>query len=72
MATSTLTDSRLQLEFDAGMDVEGNQITKRKSLNNVKITATPDQLYNITNALVPLQQYPLVVAERDNTSVITG
>jgi hypothetical protein len=72
MAQATLSDSRMQLEFDAGVDPEGNQITKRKSFNNVKVSAIPDQLYNIATALAPLQQYPLVLIERDNTKIITA
>ena len=72
MATSTLSNSRLSLEFDAGIDGKGNTIYARKSFNNVKPQATDDQLYEIVQALVPLQQHELSMIERNNTSVISA
>lgn len=72
MATSTLSNSRLILEFDAGIDGKGNTVYARKSFNNVKPQATDDQLYAIVQALVPLQQHELSMIERNNTSVISA
>ena len=72
MATSTLSNSRLSLEFDAGIDGKGNTVYARKSFNNVKPQATDDQLYEIVQALVPLQQHELSMIERNNTSVISA
>ncbi|WP_085522523.1 DUF1659 domain-containing protein [Tuberibacillus sp. Marseille-P3662] len=72
MATSTKVDSRMQLSFDAGVDEKGSPVTKHKSFNNVKISATPDQLYTIATALEPLQTLPLINVERDDTLTIAG
>ncbi|OZM56481.1 hypothetical protein CIB95_11945 [Lottiidibacillus patelloidae] len=72
MAAESLTDSALKLTFETGVDANGEPIFKSKSLNNVKITATPDQLYVIANALHPLQTHNLTNVERRDTSVVTG
>lgn len=72
MATSTLSDSRLSIEFDAGVDGEGNAVVMHKSFNNVKSDADNDQLYDIVQALVPLQQHELATVERDNTFILTA
>lgn len=70
MATATLSDSRLSIEFDAGVDGEGNAVFTHKNFNNVKTDADNDQLYNIVQALVPLQQHELSTIERDNTFIL--
>ncbi|WP_408010680.1 DUF1659 domain-containing protein [Pseudalkalibacillus sp. A8] len=36
MATAILNDTRLTITFDAGMDLEGKPVYKRKSFTNVK------------------------------------
>lgn len=72
MAQSTITDSQLQLILEEGMDQEGKPIWKNKNFNNVKVSATTDQLYAVTNVLVPLQQSPLIAIERNNTEAITS
>ncbi|WP_138420567.1 DUF1659 domain-containing protein [Aquibacillus sediminis] len=72
MAVATKTSSRLELEFEDGLDVEsGNVILKRKSFNNVKMAATTDELFAVTKALVPLQQRELYSIKRDDTELIT-
>lgn len=72
MALATMTDSRLQLTFEDGLDAEGKPLFTNKYFNNVKTSATTDQLYAVTTALVPLQQLTLTGIERDNTNVITS
>ncbi len=72
MASATMTDSRLQLVFEDGLDEEGNPVFSNKNFNNVKTSATTDQLYAVTMAIVPLQQRTLSGIERDNTKVITS
>lgn len=72
MASATMTESRLQLVFEDGLDGEGNPVFSNKNFNNVKTTATTDQLYAVTMAIVPLQQRTLSGIERDNTKVITS
>lgn len=72
MATETLSDSRMSIEFDAGVDGDGNAVSTRKSFNNIKTTATHDQCYNVAQALAPLQQYDVASIERENTFVLTA
>ncbi|MEF2293402.1 MULTISPECIES: DUF1659 domain-containing protein [Virgibacillus] len=71
MAIATLTDSSLRLEFDNGIDGNtGKKLTKAKSFNNVKITATSEQLYTVAQAIVGLQQLSLLSIERKDSSNI--
>ncbi|WP_163539777.1 DUF1659 domain-containing protein [Gracilibacillus sp. YIM 98692] len=73
MAVTERINSRLQLVFENGTDpVSGDQIYKTKSFNNVKMDATADQLFAITEALAPLQQLTLYSIERDDTELITA
>lgn len=72
MATTTKSDSRLSITFDAGVDGEGNPVTSRKSFNNVKTDASNDLLYDIVQALAPLQQHDVATIERDNTFILSA
>ncbi|MRH43479.1 DUF1659 domain-containing protein [Aquibacillus halophilus] len=72
MAVAQLINSNLQLAFEVDVDaLTGRPILKNKSFNNIKTTVTPDQLLAITNALVPLQQYPLYTIKRSDTELVT-
>lgn len=72
MAQQLISDSGLRIVFDHGVDLDGNQIFKNKNYNNVKTDATPDALDATIQALVPLQQHPMVMAERYNTYQIVS
>ncbi|WLD94886.1 DUF1659 domain-containing protein [Alkalihalobacillus sp. AL-G] len=72
MATAVMNDTRLSVTFDAGVDLEGKPVYKRKSFNNVKSSATHDHLYNMVQALAPLQQYPVFQIERTNSFDLTA
>lgn len=61
-----ITDSRLSILFDIGLNAEGMPIYKTKSFNNVKMEATDEQLSAIVDALTPLQQYTVEKVERTN------
>ncbi|MGM7700872.1 DUF1659 domain-containing protein [Pseudalkalibacillus sp. Hm43] len=67
MATAVHDDSRLTITFDAGVDHEGKPVYKRKSFTNIKTSATHDQLFDMVQALAPLQQYPVSQIERSNS-----
>ncbi|WP_077329468.1 DUF1659 domain-containing protein [Virgibacillus siamensis] len=72
MAVAEMTASRLTLVLDDGDDIlTGKTIYKSKSFNNVKISATADQLFAIATAVAGLQQRPLYNIERDDSSDIT-
>ncbi|MBO8155472.1 MAG: DUF1659 domain-containing protein [Bacillaceae bacterium] len=70
MATAHITRTQLQLVFQDGMESDGSYKLVSKSFNNVKGTATPDQLYAVAQVLVPLQQRTLHSIERNDSSVI--
>ena len=74
MAAQDLTQSTLQLVFLTGVDPEsGNSTYKNKSFNNVKTSATADQLYEIAIAFEGLQQHPLTqINRRDNSEIREG
>lgn len=72
MATATLSDSRLSIAFNAGVDGEGDAVVTHKSFNNVKPDADNDQLFDIVQALVPLQQYEVSTIERDKTFILSA
>lgn len=71
MATASIKDSQLRIMLNAGTDAEGNPIVKYKTFNNVKTSATADQLYNIVGAIAPLQQHGLGQVERNDSFTIT-
>ena len=71
MASQVILDSQLSLVFDIGMDENGKAIVKRKNYNNVKTTATPDELLQVAQALASLQTETLSVIERNDSNTIT-
>ncbi|MBU7594517.1 DUF1659 domain-containing protein [Metabacillus halosaccharovorans] len=70
MASQVILDSQLSLVFDMGMDEEGKVILKRKNYNNVKTTATPDELLQVAQALASLQTETLSAIERNDSNQI--
>ncbi|ENH98088.1 hypothetical protein J416_01949 [Gracilibacillus halophilus YIM-C55.5] len=71
MAVTERTNSRLQLVFENGVDpVSGDTVYATRSFNNVKLDATADQLFAITEVLTPLQNRTLNKIERDDTELI--
>jgi len=71
MATQVTTNTRLQLYFITGVDLDGKDIVKTKSFNNVKTDATPETLLVVSNVLSSVQQYPLMEIKRNDTSLIS-
>ncbi|WP_405097404.1 DUF1659 domain-containing protein [Oceanobacillus sp. FSL H7-0719] len=71
MAVADLTQSTLQLVLHEGTDPDtGNPVFKTKNFNNVKPTATADQLYAVAIVLEGLQQRPLyTINRRDNSEI---
>jgi hypothetical protein len=72
MASSNQVSSMLVLMFDGGVDASGKPVVINKRFNGVKPNATDDQVYAIAQALAPLQQYPALNIERDNTVDISA
>ncbi|OAS87843.1 MULTISPECIES: DUF1659 domain-containing protein [Metabacillus] len=70
MAVATLLDTQLSLVFNMGVDENGKDIYKRKNYNNVKTSATPDQLLQAAQAIASLQTETLTFVERNDTNQI--
>ncbi|TCT18074.1 uncharacterized protein DUF1659 [Melghiribacillus thermohalophilus] len=70
MASAHVVRTQLQLVFQDGVKEDGSYQLATRSFNNVKGSATSDQLYAVSQALVPLQQRPLHAIERNDASVI--
>jgi Protein of unknown function (DUF1659) len=71
MANEVLLETQLRLVFDMGMSENGKQIFKSKNYNNVKTSATADQLLQAAQAIAGLQTEVLAFVERDDTNQIT-
>ncbi len=73
MAAFELTKSTLQLVLNDGNDFKtGMPVYKYKSFNNVKTSATADQLYAVANAFAGLQNRPLYNIIRKDTADVTA
>ncbi|WP_156289753.1 DUF1659 domain-containing protein [Oceanobacillus salinisoli] len=71
MAVAELTKSTMQLVLNDGNDLEtGLPVYKYKSFNNVKTTATADQLFAAATAIAGLQERPLYnIIRKDNADI---
>jgi len=49
----------LQLEFQTGVDPEGNPVYRNKSLSSVRPEAADQDLFDVAVALAGLQEYTL-------------
>jgi hypothetical protein len=56
-----------------GTDESGNPVFRNKSLNNVKATASDQDLFDAATALSGLQSYPLTAVSRiDSAGLLQG
>ncbi|HHY73429.1 MAG TPA: DUF1659 domain-containing protein [Bacillus bacterium] len=73
MATEVMNESKLRIEYNQGVDLEGKAIYKIKSYNNLKTTATPDDIQTVSLAIAGLQQHTLANVERNSSyKIIAG
>lgn len=71
MIVANPISTQLRLVFYDGEDGRtGKPIYRTKNFNNVKISATEEQLFRIAVALESLQQSPLYTIERRDASEI--
>lgn len=70
MATQAIKSSQLRLIFHIGDDEEGNPMFRQKNFQNVKPSATADNLYAVAHALASLQQYDLYEIVRNDSSAV--
>ncbi|MFZ4454555.1 DUF1659 domain-containing protein [Salibacterium aidingense] len=66
-----MINSRLTLEFEAGVDENGETTFKQKNFNNVKPEAEDNSLLTIANAIGVLQDLPVNGITRTNEYDIT-
>lgn len=71
MAIETLVESQLSLVFENGVDENGKMKTKRKNYNNVKTSATADQMLQAAQAITSLQTETLLYVERNDKNQIS-
>ncbi|MFC0271716.1 DUF1659 domain-containing protein [Metabacillus herbersteinensis] len=72
MAEAYLLDSQLRLVYNVGIDEEGKAILKSKNYNNVKTTATAEQLLQAAQAIASLQTETLEAVERNDSQQLTA
>ncbi|WP_027365058.1 DUF1659 domain-containing protein [Desulfotruncus alcoholivorax] len=52
-----IVGTTLRIQFQTGVDGNGNPVYSTKSLNNVKDTAADQDIYDVALALAQLQEY---------------
>ncbi|MBE3102024.1 MAG: DUF1659 domain-containing protein [Firmicutes bacterium] len=57
-------NSRVQIQFDLGLDGDGKKITRTKTLSNIQAAALDQDIYDVVNALVALQSNPVIVIRK--------
>lgn len=72
MAQVNLTNSRISLIFDNGVNENGKPVTKAKSFANVAVPATPDAIRQFAEAYASLQQKALVRVTRTDLNDISA
>lgn len=72
MAEAMLSQTRLRLLFEIGTDDNGKSIIKTKTFNNIKSTATAEELFSTATALASLSKDVLDTVERNDNYEIVG
>jgi hypothetical protein len=67
---TTLVDSSLNIMFKAGIDDAGRDVIKAKKYNNIKVTASAENLLSVGTAIGNLMKNELVEIQRSDDSVI--
>ena len=64
------TGCTLRLEFQTGVDISGNPVFRNKSLNNVKVAAADQDIYDTAQTLSGLQANTLNSVSRVDSAVL--
>lgn len=64
-------DSRLRIKFKTGVDLEGNDVFKTKTLSRIKSSAIDEDVVAIANELSALQQHEVSVLTRVDEKELT-
>lgn len=57
-------ESRLMIQFDQGVNAQGNKVIRSKTLSKVKNTATAQDVYDVALVIANLQTYPVVTVRK--------
>ncbi len=68
MAQAIMTNSKVLLSYETGLNEKGEPIFKTKTYSNVKQEATANQLYQVAQALSSLSKHPLSGVKRNDVS----
>jgi hypothetical protein len=58
------------MQFQTGLDGNGDPVFRTKSLSNVKTTAIDQDIYDVAQALVALQEYTLATVLRVDSALL--
>jgi len=70
MAELQVTDVKLRLVFEEGINLDGSPILKRKTLSRIRVAATADQLHDTAQAFASLSSYTFLESNRIETADI--
>jgi hypothetical protein len=68
--TKIPTSSSLRMQFQTGLNDEGNPNYATKSLTNVKLNAADQDVYDVGTILADLQGHTLTMIMRQDTAVL--
>lgn len=68
--SETKNPSSLKMKFDCGLGDNGRTIVKSRTYSNLKPDAKALDVYNVTDAMVSLQQHSVLeIVKQDNTQL---
>jgi hypothetical protein len=67
---TTLVDTAMNIRFYAGLDALGNDIIKGRKYSNLKVTASPDDMFLIATAFGNLMRYEVVEILRSDDTIL--
>jgi hypothetical protein len=71
MVVTNMAESHLIVRTQSGTSLAGKPILKNRAYNNVKVTASDDDVYAIGQAMANLQSEPVVAVQRINASILS-
>ncbi|UOF92174.1 DUF1659 domain-containing protein [Fodinisporobacter ferrooxydans] len=71
MIASNIDTTHLVIRIIAGTTVDGKAIYKNRTYNNIKVSATDDDVYAVGQAMASLQADQVAAVERINTNKLS-
>ena len=68
MANTTKTGVALKLSYDLGI-IEDKQVTKTRTIQNIRMDATEEQLLEFAEAMLAVQSYSANIAKLDTVAI---